>query len=55
MFSGIDVKSELLGVKCIIYFNFRLDIHTLPPAVSEVLGISERAYCREDWGYPKGR
>ncbi|XP_023328563.1 neuropeptide F receptor [Eurytemora carolleeae] len=35
--------------------NTRLDIHTLPPAVSEVLGISERAYCREDWGYPKGR
>ena len=34
---------------------YRLDIHTMPPAVSTLLGISNRAYCHEDWGYPNGR
>ncbi len=33
----------------------RLEILTLPPSVSVLLGITHRAYCQEDWGHHNGR
>ncbi len=36
-------------------FLLRLEILTLPPSVSVLLGITHRAYCQEDWGHHNGR
>ena len=35
--------------------NTRLEIHHLSPRFYSLLGIKERVYCMEDWGYQEGR
>ena len=35
--------------------NTKLNIVTLDPSIFLILGIKERAYCMENWGYQHGR
>jgi hypothetical protein len=56
----VIVKKECLQstgkrVVTLSIFLFRLEILTLPPSVSVLLGITHRAYCQEDWGHHNGR
>ena len=38
-----------------ILLHSRLEIVTLSPNIYQLLGVNERTYCVEDWGYPSGR
>ena len=61
-YKTVNAMSSMLGcwvlaslIAAPILPNTRLEIHKLSPKISSLLGIKERAYCMEDWGYQHGR
>ena len=50
---GVWILAFLCSVP--ILLHSRLEIITLSPNIYQLLGVRERTYCIEDWGYPYGR